>query len=127
MHVFILEAIVSVALTAFGPKVAFKEGVSVERIWEESSFLFELFEREYVLPNVPKTFEEFQKNLLTRMVEYKVIKIDENGKMHVVDENQVNFYNSLIYPLVESYWSVLLNLYTLAQSKTKFMALKKFL
>ncbi|EAS00429.1 male sterility protein (macronuclear) [Tetrahymena thermophila SB210] len=127
VHLFILEAIVCVALTAFGPNVAFKEGVSLERIWEESSFLIELFEREYVLPNVPKTLEQFSKTLLAKMIELKVLKVNESGKICIVDENQVSFYNSLIYPLVESYWSVLLNFYTLSQSKTKFMPLKKFL
>lgn len=84
VHVFILEALVCLALTAFGPRAAFEEGIALERIWEESSFLLELLDREFVLPNVPNTFEAF-KGLLNRMVELKVVKIDENNKVHPAD------------------------------------------
>lgn len=65
-------------------------------------------------PMFQKFFKDFKKNILVRMVDFKVIKIDENDKIFVVDESQVSFYTSIVYPLVESYWSVILNLFTLA-------------
>lgn len=127
IHVFILEAMVCLAITAFGPVVANKEGVAIERIWEETAFLFELLEREYVLPNVPKSLEEFKSTVIQRMVDLKVIQIADNGKALAMDENQIQFYCSLAWPIVESYWTVVVYFYSLGTMKGKSLPLKKFL
>lgn len=84
LHVFILEAIVCVTLASFG-KIAFDEGVLLERIWEESLFLFDLLEREYVLSNVPSTIEAFKSTLLAKMIELGVVAIKPDNKIIAID------------------------------------------
>ena len=49
MHVFVHEGIVCCALNAFGHQISFKEGVSLNRLWEETEFLLKLMKKEYVL------------------------------------------------------------------------------
>ena len=44
VHLFILESIVSLVLTAQGPLIAFEEGISIEKLWGECEFLFNLFD-----------------------------------------------------------------------------------
>ena len=48
MHVFILESMVACALVSFGQQLAWKEGVPLERLWTETSFLHNLLKDEFI-------------------------------------------------------------------------------
>jgi hypothetical protein len=52
--------------------MAFKEGVTIARLWEETDFLVKLLKREYVQPELTRNFDDF-KNLLSKMVKNGVI------------------------------------------------------
>ncbi len=102
--------------------MAFKEGVSIARLWEETDFLGKLLKREYVQPELTKTFDNF-KNLLSKMVKNGVINIVDE-KVTIASDKSVNFMNSLIWPLVESYWATLTYLFTL-KDKVLHIEIKK--
>lgn len=89
--------------------------------------MFDLFEREYVLPNVPKTIQAFSTNILARMVELGVVRLGAGNKVISADQKQMSYCCSLVWPLIETYWATAVFMFNLAESKTKSLALKHFL
>ncbi|EGR30131.1 hypothetical protein IMG5_141120 [Ichthyophthirius multifiliis] len=119
IHIFILEAIVCLVLSAFGSHIAFQEGISAKRLWEEVQFLINLFDKEFVVQNIPRNQEEFKNVLLQKMVQFNVISIENNDIVKALDENQIGFYCTFVMPIIESYWSVMIYMYTLLNQKQK--------
>lgn len=46
VHVFFEEAICCCALNSFGHQIAYKEGLGINRLWEETEFLLSLLNKE---------------------------------------------------------------------------------
>jgi glycerol-3-phosphate O-acyltransferase len=80
LHVFWLEALLACALSSFGQEMAWKDGVSIERLWEELSFLSELMIREVQLRT--KLNRDTYPGLLKSMIERKILK-ENDGKITV--------------------------------------------
>lgn len=61
------------------------------------------------------------------MIEFGVVRVDSNNKILAVDEKQISYCCSLVWPFVETYWSVSVYMQTLAEAKSKTLSLEKFL
>jgi Glycerol-3-phosphate O-acyltransferase len=81
LHVFWHECLVACALSSFGQEIAWKEGLSAERLWEELSFLAELMSREVHL-RTPITKSNYM-SLINAMVDRKVLSYKDN-KIRVI-------------------------------------------
>jgi len=66
MHTFLLEAITACALHSFGHQLAYKEGITIERLWEETEFLMRLFYKEYIIRETIQNLEQFT-SLINKM------------------------------------------------------------
>lgn len=81
MHIFALEAFVGCAMSAFGHQIAWKEGVSIERLWEETQFLIRLFQKEFLIREKLNNLNDFN-HFLQGLKEKGVYDIN-NGKIKV--------------------------------------------
>lgn len=81
-HIFFSEGIVCCALNGFGHLLSHKEGVSIERLWEESDFLLKLLKREYVIRNRITKIEE--------MINFISLMVDRNVLEKINDKIRVN-------------------------------------
>ena len=86
-HIFWNESIIACALSSFGHEIAWKEGVSVQRLWEEVSFLHGLVHREYQLRE--KITKEYYPHLLELMAQRGVLKLEEVGGDLIVKVNSL--------------------------------------
>ncbi|CAK65858.1 unnamed protein product (macronuclear) [Paramecium tetraurelia] len=72
-HIFFSEGIVCCALNGFGHLLSHKEGVSIERLWDESDFLLKLLKREYVIRNRITTKDQ--------MIDFIQYMIDKSSQL----------------------------------------------
>ena len=49
MHILAMEAFVGCSLSAFGHHLVFIEGVSIEKLWEETYFLIRVCIMEFII------------------------------------------------------------------------------
>jgi hypothetical protein len=77
-----MESFIACAMSAFGHQIAWKEGVLMERLWEETHFLMKLCEKEFIVNGLCQTIEEL-KDLVERMAERGIFEI-EDGKVKVL-------------------------------------------
>lgn len=56
-HVFINEAYIACSLTAFGMTVGEEQGISLQRLWEQTEFLAKIFKHEFVVRDSITTLE----------------------------------------------------------------------
>ena len=73
---FVMEAFVACAISAFGHQLAWKEGVSFERLWEETNFLMKLCEKEFIVKDLCQTIEQL-KELIDKMVDRDIFEIED--------------------------------------------------
>lgn len=59
VHIFLNEAYICCALESFGESIGEIQGFSLQRLWEQTSFLSNLLREEFVVKNQIKTFEDF--------------------------------------------------------------------
>ena len=74
IHVFAMEAFVACSMSAFGHQLAWKEGVSIDRLWEETQFLMRLLQKEFILKDLVANIGSF-KALLETMQQRGVYEI----------------------------------------------------
>ena len=86
-HMFVMESFVACAISAFGHQLAWKEGVSIERLWEETNFLMKLCEKEFIVKDLCQTIEEL-KDLLDKMAERDIFEI-EDKKVKVKNRKKI--------------------------------------
>jgi len=124
LHVFFQEAVVTCALVAFGYELAWKDGVTIERLWESTSFLGKLVRKEYYTTSELDQ-SQFQ-NLLTTMISRETFQLQDNKiKVSPKGEELVSYLCSLLWPFIESYWSTSVFLYTL-KNRDQNTSLEKF-
>lgn len=84
-HIFWNESIVACALASFGQEMALREGVTIERLWEEVSFLQSLVYREFQMRD--KITQRNLLSLLRQMADREVLSLSENDEITVVKVN----------------------------------------
>ena len=90
IHIFLNEAICACALVSFGREMAWKEGVSFERLWEEVAFLQKSIRNEYVI-KTPLDEGNFR-NFIEQMV--------QNGVFAWSDKNNSNSSQAKIMVII---------------------------
>ena len=96
-HIFWNEAIIACALGSFGRDIAWKEGVLIDRLWEEVSFLHTLLYREFQLRE--RITKENFPQLLDQMAKRGIIKLEERDGNTLVKVIKFCFYMLMSYIL----------------------------
>jgi len=94
IHVFAMEAFVACSMSAFGHQLAWKEGVSIERLWEETQFLMRVCQKEFILKDIVTNMKEFRE-LLDLMTQRGIYEI--NGDKIKVCRNNYYFLEFLLF------------------------------
>lgn len=81
IHAFWLESIVACALSSFGRDIAWKEGVSMERLWTEVNFLNALVSKEFQLRE--KLTKDFLPILVDRMIKRGILEVINGDEVKV--------------------------------------------
>ena len=78
-HLFWNEGIVVCALASFGQEIAWKEGVHIDRLWDEVNFLHSLVYREFQIRE--KITKQSYPGLIELMAQRGILKLfnTENG------------------------------------------------
>lgn len=79
-HIFFLEAIILTALNSFGYDASFKEGVSIDKVRDEASFLYSLIGKEYVLRDSFADSDTLDRYMDTLIVKNIIIREGPNIK-----------------------------------------------
>ena len=115
-HIFFQEAIIVTALTSFGHESIVSPKVQVEEVRKRSLMLWQMLENEFYLSNslsdshrFDELMELLQKKGVVRVQDGCVVAQDISGNFY-------NFYWSLVWPVVESYWGVCLYLFKLLKN-----------
>lgn len=67
-----MESFVACALSSFGDQLGWREGINIERLFQETKFLINLLKNEYVCRTLINNLEDFQ-NLINIMVERNIV------------------------------------------------------
>jgi glycerol-3-phosphate O-acyltransferase len=124
-HIFFNEGIIVASIYSFGHEKSWKEGVHIDALYERAVFLSNLLRREEVLKEqlwqAPRA-EVFDK-LVAQMLERKILARNANDKsgQTVVfkssNETFIVFAQSLVQPMVDSYFVALLYMMSLIKNK----------
>jgi len=126
IHAFWNESIIACALSSFGQDVAWKEGVPLERLYEEVAFLNVIVNKEYQLREkiTPETFPQ----LIERMTQRGILEIVQNGQAKVrvaqTGGDMMSFLCHLIWPFLESYWVTTVYLFSIRNRTTNTLQQK---
>jgi len=130
IHLFWNECIVACALASFGQEIAWKEGVHVDRLWDEVNFLHSLVYREFQIRN--KITRAYYPELLELMAQRGTLKLfnTENGLFvkanNETGEPMMNYLCSIMWPYVSSYWVSAVYLFSM-RNRTNQTAMKRLL
>jgi glycerol-3-phosphate O-acyltransferase len=110
-HVFLPEGFIGFALVSFGSQLAYREGVNVERLAEETLFISNIFRNEYIHPREMKTEQDFNRTL-RQMIERKILDELKDASATKItadirNDKMIHFYCSFLSPLVEAYWATM--------------------
>lgn len=75
VHLFLNEAYIATTLQAFGDQISMTQGITVKRLWEQTSFLIGVLKDEFIVRNQISNFDEFQETLAF-MQQRKFITLD---------------------------------------------------
>jgi len=116
-HIFFNEAIIGCALTAYGYELAWKEGVSLNRLWDSTVFLQKLIGSEFLVQK--KIDQKEFDSIVDGFIKQNYLKMD-NAKVKItsVGEQLFTYLCFLVWPLVEGYWLTSMYLYTLKNRET---------
>ena len=124
-HAFLPEAFLGCAMMAFGEQLYQKEGIKSDRLQEETLFLMEMLELEYLHPHRLATVEEFG-TMLSELMRNSVIKClgEEKYCINKQQDKYVVFFCSLLRPAIECYWAVVVYLITIANKENHCIELR---
>ena len=81
IHAIWNECIVACSLSSFGQEMAWKEGVPIDRLWDEVAFLNTITFKEFQLRE--QLTKESLPNILNKMVERGILQFVDNGEVKV--------------------------------------------
>lgn len=118
-QVFFNEAIVLAAMHSFGLEAEWQTGVDTELLFERSCYLSTLLRREeFIKVRISKDNRPFFDELLQLMYSRRcLIQKDDKVLLRTSGESQIIFIRSLIFPMVDSYYVVLVYILTFIKNK----------
>ena len=126
-QIFFNEGLVLCAIHSFGLESGWQDGIDINQLFESSCFISGLLKREEVVRDrITKDNRAYFDQVVMFMVENRVI-IFKDGKvlLRTSGESQIVFIQSLIFPMLDSYYVTLI--YTLTFTKNKGTDSKNFL
>ena len=104
-HIFYQEAFCICALNGFGERLAFTTGITKDRLHEEMLFLASLFKAEYVTRTPLLTLSDAEK-VTNQLLSKGLLQANgSNYRLVKGKEAHVNFLCSLVWPLVDTFWT----------------------
>lgn len=121
-QVFFNEAIVLAAMHSFGLESEWQTGVDMELLFERSCYLSILLKREeFIKTYITKDNRPFFDELIQLMFSRRCLiqKQDDATKvlLRTSGESQIIFIRSLIFPMIDSYYVVLVYILTFIKNK----------
>jgi hypothetical protein len=119
---FFNESLILSAMHSFGIESEWQLGIDLDPLFERSCFISELLKREEVVEHrITKDNRKFFDEVIQFMTQKRVliVKPDEPQKLllRTSGESQIVFIQSLIFPMIDSYYVTLI--YTLTFIKNK--------
>jgi len=117
--VFFNEALIVCSVFSFGNDAAWKDGVSVDEIFKKTCYLSELLKREEVIKN---RFTPTNRTYFDQVVEFMesqrlVTTKDGNLTLKSTGEGLLLMMGSIVWPMIDTYYVVLLYTMTLVKQK----------
>lgn len=109
------------SLLGFGRDTIKEKGVTLDRVWEQSQFLSNVFDNLFVQESTKlKTYEQFLE-IVKFMEQRNILSIEDGLLKYSTPKDKPNglvFLCSLIWPFIDSYWLTIVYIYTLFPDKT---------
>lgn len=117
--VFFNEALIVCSVFSFGNDAAWTNGVSVDEIFKKTCYLSELLKREEVIKN---RFTPTNRAYFDQVVEFMesqrlVTTKDGNLTLKSTGEGLLLMMGSIVWPMIDTYYVVLLYTMTLVKQK----------
>lgn len=121
-QVFFNEAIILASMHSFGLEHEWQEGVDLDELFERACYLAELLKREeFVQTRIKQGDRKSFDDLLQFMVQTRSLmkKRDDASKvlLRTSGESQIIFIRSIIFPMIDSYYVVLVYILTFIKNK----------
>ena len=121
-QVFFNESIVLLAMHSFGLENEWQEGIDKTQLFERACYLSRLLKREeFIKTRITKENPDFFTELLAYMHQRRVLitKQDDPSKvlLRTSGESQIIFMRSLTFPMVDTYYVVLVYILTFVKNK----------
>jgi glycerol-3-phosphate O-acyltransferase len=124
-HIFFNESIVLCAIHSFGLEMGWQLGVDLDALFERACFLSELLKREeFVQHRITKGNRSFFDQVIKLMIDKRILlrKKQENEEPNLIllrtsGESQIVFIQSLVFPLIDSYYVALIFILTFIKNK----------
>lgn len=106
-HIFACEALLACTMFSFGEKLSWGEGISKQRVIEETLFLSNLLESEFVLRDSVSNIETVLRTI--ELCKKRGVLEENNEKIKIkrTGELAISFLCSLIWPMIDTYWASL--------------------
>ena len=106
-HIFATEALIACTFFSFGVKLAWSDGIPKNRALEETIFLANLLEAEFVMREPISNVETINAALEFMKKRGILEEVDEKLKIRKTGELAISLLCSLTWPLIDTYWSTL--------------------
>ena len=121
-QVFFNEAIVLVSMHSFGLEQEWQQGIDLSQLFERSCFISDLLKKEeFVKKRINKHDRDFFNSVIQFMKQKRILINAPNDPQKVVlrtsGESQIIFILSLIFPIIDSYYVVLVYILTFVKNK----------
>lgn len=121
-QVFFNEAIILASMHSFGLESQWQAGVDKDQLFERACFLSILLKREeFIKTRITKDNRRFFDEKIRFMVDKRILisqQADPNKLLlRTSGESQIVFIQSLIFPMVDSYYVVLIYILTFIKNK----------
>lgn len=122
--IFFNEGLVLVAMHSFGLEHSWQTGVPLDQLFERACFLAELLEHEeYMDKRITPESRPFFDNLIRFMIDKRVLIMKERDEasnmvlFRTSAESKINFIQSMVFPIVDSYYITLFYILTFVKNK----------
>lgn len=126
IHLFARDGFILVSLKALENKLKVKE-IPIKDIIEGAEFIAQLLALEYIYKTHPDKSDEFDK-IIEDLIQQNILIRCDNDCVKLNNEesywNIQNFYTSVVYPFIDTYWATCFILSSLRPSHTHPITLK---
>lgn len=121
-YLFFNEALILVAMHSFGIEAEWQDGIDKEALFKQTCFISKLlFHEEFLQDRISPETRGFFDEMLSRMMRFRVLMTKKDDASKIVlrtsGESQILFIKSLIFPMIDSFYVVLVYILTFVKNK----------